>query len=207
LIKNFKEIINKELEKRSGKSAYKELFLSMLSSAEYYLSNHNLAITKNVIKSTKRSRRARGLLKLLTKPIKKDDGIESLLELNTPNEILSGAMFEPIRNIALKYLPAMNPSVKRAIKNIYMNFTNYGKKSYESAESVSSKVKGFVKYSMEKYIKVFQFILAMAQPQWNMPWGSKMDFDTNAQSVTPHESVDIESLKQNSAYFSIKYRA
>jgi len=97
--------------------------------------------------------------------------------------------------------------------NLYANFKNYGSKGYDAAneglneaKANAQKVVGFVKYRMEKYLKVFQFILAMAMPQWNRVPRSPEDLNTNAHTVIQSASVDNENLKYNMEYSSIRFR-
>ena len=197
------------------------LFSSMLSTAELYLSENKLSKAKNSSKKprnrTVKLKRAKDIGKLLTKKEKHVDGIEKLLNSNTLKKNKDVNVAESLKSYAtkiFKYSPEKKKfSVKKAIKNLYANFKNYGSKgygasknSYETDETNTKKVVGFVKYSMEKYMKVFEFILTMAQPQWNKVPGSPEDKDTNAHIVTQNSSVGDDNLKYNLGYSSIRFR-
>src|SRR3989338_5750198 len=192
--------LKEDFEEEANKSLNftKLLFSSMLTSAELYLSN-NIPKIKKAIRRTKST--PVNLLKRIKniQTIAKSGGIEKLQSSKSDSKIL-------------RYNPKINEnSAKKALRHLYAGFLGYNLKGYDANKRDykainKNKVAGFVKYSMEKYLKVFQYVLAMAMPQWNMPWGSKNDYDTLAHTVSPNSSVDDESLKYNFAYSSLRYR-
>jgi len=208
--------LKEDFEEEANKSLNfpKLLFSSMLTSAELYLSN-NLPKIKNTIKKTKSA--PINLLKRIKniQTIAKSGGIEKLLVFPSFQNIMpfnKKLQSSKSDSKILRYNPKINEnSAKKALRHLYAGFLGYNLKGYDANKRDykainKNKVAGFVKYSMEKYLKVFQYVLAMAMPQWNMPWGSKNDYDTLAHTVSPNSSVDDESLKYNFAYSSLRYR-
>ena len=47
-------------------------------------------------------------------------------------------------------------------------------------------IDGKVRLTLSKYIHIAEYIMALVSPQWNMPTGSKFDYDTLAPAVTNH---------------------
>lgn len=190
-------------------NAYNTLFSSMVTSAELYLSNNSkVKRTKN--KDESLLKRTKGnLAKLLKKPV---EGIERLIDSNASQHEVNNekTIIETSKRNAIKDLKYFSEpkkfSVKEALKNLYTSFVNYGKKAHQATETKTKKVIGAVKISMEKFLKLGQYIMAMTTPQWNMPTGSNKDYDTLAQSVTSHISSDEESIKYTSDYSALKHR-
>lgn len=209
LVKNLQGFI-KNFEKRvKGFDVYNALFSSMLTSAEFYLSNNSkVKRTKN--KDGSLLKRTKGnLVKLLKKPV---EGIERLLDSNASlHEINNGrTIIETSKRNAVKDLKYFSEpkkfSVKKALKNLYMSFVGYAKKGYEATESNSKKAMDTVKLTMAKILKLGEYIMAKACPQWNMPWGSKFDYDALAQSVSPQGAVSEELKKYQIGYNYLRYR-
>ncbi len=98
-------------------------------------------------------------------------------------------------------------SSKLYIKGFYKYASYYTKISYSGAGITARKViEGPVRITMEKFIKLWQYLLAALNPQWNMPTLSKFDYDTLAPSVSNHTIIDKENLKYESGYEALKYR-
>jgi hypothetical protein len=177
--------------KFSSKGLYDTLFSVMSTSAELYLSKFS--------KPKKALRRKGPAFKIK----KKNDGIEKLLEQENSDTVKSKLKHESVDS---KYAAKPTPFA-RFIKNLYGAFVNYGNKSYQSAKSNYKKIDGFVKMSMEKFIKVHQYIMALVCPQWNRVTGSPEDKDTLAPTVTQKESIDSENTKYEFGYQFLRYQA
>lgn len=70
----------------------------------------------------------------------------------------------------------------------------------------SKKVDGVVKLTLNKIIKVGEYIMALTNPQWNKVMGSFEDKDTYAPSISQKESVSEENAKYEIGYNFLKYR-
>lgn len=97
--------------------------------------------------------------------------------------------------------------IKSALKNLYTSFTGYAKKAYDSARSKSKKFNGFVKLTLYKVIRVFEYILTLTTPQWNRVMGSPEDLDTHAMNLCQKDSVEGENFEYQADFQFLKYRA
>lgn len=97
-------------------------------------------------------------------------------------------------------------STTEALNQLYATFINYGKKGYETVKTNTKKVMGNVKLTLTKIVKLGEYIMAATTPQWNMPYGSKFDRDTLAQTVSPQDSISEEDAKYQVGYQYLKYR-
>ncbi len=207
LVKNLQGFINKKFEKKDKSfNAYNALFSSMLTSAEFYLSNGFKSKNKasGLLKKTKDN-----IVKLLKKPA---EGIERLLdsnssqqEINNKDTIIETSKRNAIK--ALKYFsePKKFP-VKKALKNLYMSFVGYAKNGYKVIETNTKKVGNTVKLTIHKILKLGEYVMAVTTPQWNMPLMTFKDLDYFSPEMTANSPTDKESAKYNSAYSALKYR-
>jgi len=207
LINNLQVFVNKDFEGglSKGFDPYLELFSSMLSSTELYLSN-NLSNIKNkpgnLLKRTRNN-----IVKLLTKPT---DGIERLLE-NTQSKGMETAQASKKNTMeTLKYSSqAKKVSMSKVLKSLYanfMSFTDYGKKAYESTENSAKKIVGNVKITIFKLIKLGEYVMTRLSPQWNKVLSSPQDMDFFSPEMSQQNSIDPELAKYETGYSFLKYK-
>jgi len=196
-MQNF-QILGKKSEKRWGKGidTYAALFLSMLSSTEFYTTN-------NISKKKKKSS---GLLSITKRSFnkllpKKEEGIERLVSsdnaLNT-NSIISTTTDKNYNSTSSPF--------SQFLKNLYASFANYGKKAYISIGNNSKKIAGEVRITLSKFINLGEYIMCLVVPSCRKARGSPFDFDTHAQEVSAHESISEESEKYVIGYHVLRYR-
>lgn len=183
----------------------------MLSGSELYLSN--LPKTKKIDPRNLLKRTKNNLLKLLTKPT---EGIEKLLSLDIEENIEIKTELNDIQTHIEAKKEAKKPSnitysqnkfsVAEALSKLYASFVSYGKKGYQAVKANTKKVMGNVKLTMAKLIKTAERIMAQASPQWNMPYGSKLDYDCLATAVSPQGSISSEDAKYQIGYQYLKHR-
>ena len=184
------------------------LFSSMLKPTEMYLSKE----IKNKPTKTKAKKLNTQKAKFLDNEIeaamqeannkRQKSIIDKLLAKETTQDSDSiNAIFESSENNKFE-------EVKSAFKNLYHNFIGYAKKTYATMSTKSKKIiEGPVRITAEKFVKVWQYILAAINPQWNMPTLSKFDYDTLSPAVTSHTTINEESFKYNPAYAVLRYRS
>jgi len=102
-------------------------------------------------------------------------------------------------------------AIKSALKDLYGTFVSYGKSVYGhvSASVGYAKrkiIEGPVRMTLAKFVKVFEYILAVLNPQWNMPTLSKKDYDTLAMAVTNHVVINKENFQYESGHSALMYR-
>lgn len=207
------------------------LFSSMLKPTEQYLSREfkNNILAKTKIKSPKSdvSKVISKEVDLFRKKAAKDDSIDHEIEMamadirkpeqeNIIEELLAK---ELVKNSALevtKYETSINETsneIKSAFKNLYQTFVSYAKGAYTKIKSEGKNIaygskkiiEGPVRMTLAKFVKVFEYILAAINPQWNMPTLSKMDYDTLSSAVTNHIVIGEDSVKYNSSYGTLRY--
>ena len=79
-------------------------------------------------------------------------------------------------------------------------------KNYSNMVSVSHKIDGFVKLTLQKILKVAEYVMCLCSPHWNKVEGSPEDMDSRAYAVSQKESVSSENAKYENGYVFIKYR-
>jgi len=106
-----------------------------------------------------------------------------------------------------------NPSkLKTALKNMYNTFLTYAKDVYTktslSVDYTKRKIiEGPVRITLLKLIRVWEYINAAINPQWNMPMLSKFDLDTLAPAITNHIIINEDNFQYESGYGAIRYRS
>jgi hypothetical protein len=180
-------------------SALSLLYSQLLSPmpAGLYLSNAHTPTNKP--KKAKKS-----LLKPIAKP---NDGIEKVLQTSAMKTEPAGIE----KAVEIKTPTYSKPpqaakfSVAKALKNLYTNLVSYGKKSYEAVKANTKKVVDNVKLTVHKIAKLCEYLLAKTTPQWNMPWGSKFDYDCLSSDMSPQASVSEENKKYQIGYNFLQY--
>jgi|TARA_B100001964_G_scaffold243842_2_gene323124 hypothetical protein len=164
------------------------LFSSMLSSTELYLSN------PKAVKGSKKE-------SVLTRT---KGSIENLLISNSKQEAdsktIESELFSGSPDLNKDYISKSTSTFTKSVKSLYASFVNYGKKAYEAIERSSKKVDGFVKLTIQKIIKVGEYIMTLTSGQWNKVTGSPEDLDTNAPTVSQKDSVSAEDAKYAIGY-------
>ena len=102
-------------------------------------------------------------------------------------------------------------AIKSALKDLYGVFVSYAKNAYgrvsTSLDYTKRKIiEGPVRMTLAKFVKVFEYILAVLNPQWNMPTLSKKDYDTLAMAVTNHVVINKENFQYETGYGALRYR-
>jgi len=96
--------------------------------------------------------------------------------------------------------------IKSAFKDVYSVFVGYAKSAYSAINYGKKKIiEGPVRITMAKFIKLFEYILAALNPQWNMPMLSKMDFDTLSPAVANHIIISKDNYQYGSGYSALRY--
>jgi hypothetical protein len=205
------------------------LFSSMLNPTEMYLSKElknkppvRIKNLKAAILSTVNKKIGLPRKKAVNKSL--DSEIETAIEKiknpeheNIIDELLAKEVIEDINFRVTKYeTPVREASneKKSAFKGLYQAFVSYAKGAYTKIKSTGSNlpyaskkiIEGPVRMTMSKFVKVFEYILAALNPQWNMPTGSKMDYDTLATAVINHIVINKENLQYGSGYIAFRYR-
>jgi hypothetical protein len=195
------------------------LFSAMMNPAEVYLSKNDSGRSRSlkILSNPKR----RSSEKLRVKSL--DSEIEKAIDdITKPNEGVRIESF--LTDIDNKNQEVMNKNYfknnnlvqdrQASPKNLYNTIAKYAKGAYEKAESALSEVayatrkvvEGPVRLTMEKFIKVWQYVLAALNPQWNMPTLSKWDYDSLAPSVTNHVTISSDNSQFESGYEALRYR-
>ena len=125
-------------------------------------------------------------------------------------EEFTKAMIEDSNSKVICYETQINgiqTEKKSSVKSLYNNFVSYAKGTYTSIRNSTSKkiIEGPVRMTLSKFIKIFEYIQAAINPQWNMPTLSKMDYDTLSPAVTGHTILDKEDTVHNSAYVALRH--
>ena len=202
------------------------LFSSMLNPAEIYLSKEIKSKTQsksklNSLKDTI-SKTIDNKMGLFRKKAAVEESIDKEIEIaledtrnpaqkNVIDEILTKeentGFLSKIMNYNMQEKKAKD-EVKSALKNLYNIFISYAKSTYTAMHSVSKKIiQGPVKITLLKFIRVFEYILASLNPQWNKVAGSIEDLDTLAPAVSNHISINRDDFQYESGYGALRYRA
>jgi len=122
-------------------------------------------------------------------------------KINKKNKVSYGLNKTYLRNVEL-------PSKK--ISEYDLNFSyKQGvpeEKTYNIIGRNNKKVDGFVKLTLNKVLKVGEYIMALTTPQWNKVTGSPEDLDTHALTMSQKDSVNNENAKYEIGYNFLKYR-
>ena len=194
------------------------LFSSMQNPAEMYLSREiKSKPTTAKIKNLKGTidKKIFGLFRKKTDSKSLDNEIETVMNniKNPEQESIIDKLFAEevpqdaeVRNA--KYATEANASaeIKSAVKSLYSTFVGYAKASYGSIVSGSRRVDGFVKLTLQKILKVAEYVMCLCSPHWNKVEGSPEDMDSRAYAVSQKESVSSENAKYEHGYVFIKYR-
>jgi len=98
-------------------------------------------------------------------------------------------------------------SVERSsFAKLYTAFVSYTKAVYTSISSASKKVDGFVKLTLQKILKVHEYIMCLCSPHWNKVEGSPEDMDSRAHTISQKESVSQENTKYIIGQQFLQYR-
>lgn len=135
---------------------------------------------------------------------------------NIIEELLAKELIKNSAPEVAKYETPINKTsneIKSALKSLYQTFVSYAKGAYTKIKSEGKNIaygsrkiiEGPVRMTLAKFIKVFEYVLAALNPQWNMPTLSKMDFDTLSPAVTNHIVIDEDSIKYDSSYGTLRY--
>ena len=73
--------------------------------------------------------------------------------------------------------------------------------------SGGQKVDGFVKLTLQKILKVHEYIMCLCSPHWNKVEGSPEDLDSRAPIVSQKESIRSGNAKYEMGYGFVQYRA
>lgn len=216
----------------SGDLLYSQLFSSLLTGSELYLSNTSFPRIRNTAKKSKPGllkRTKDNLLNLLTNPT---DGIEKLvttadskknidmehelmeiqenIDLNKEHTIDLNKEFDIDVNeehTELKYSStASNFSPIKALRKFYASFVNYGKKGYAAIKTNTNKVVGNVKITIYKFANTSWFLKASLNPQWNFAPASALDKDAHAPAETSNASISEENAQYEIGYRYLRYR-
>lgn len=189
------------------------LFSSMQNPAEMYLSKE--------IKSKSKTSKIKNLKGTIDKKIsdlfrKKadnkslDNEIETAMNnMKNPEQenIIDKLFAEEVPQVkAGKYDVNAPEEIKSAFKSLYSTFVGYAKAAYGSIISGSRRVDGFVKLTLQKILKVAEYIMCLTTPHWNKVEGSPEDMDSRALTVSQKESVSPENAKYEIGHGFIKYQ-
>lgn len=184
----------------------------MLTGPELYLSDTGFPKKRNantenkalkLLKKTKDN-----IVNLLRKPA---EGIEKLLVTDPKQELMeireNMKINRKIESNELKYSSAPNKfSTEKALRKLYTNIVNYGKKGYTAIKTNAKKVVGNVKMTICKFANISWFLKAALNPQWNFAPGSALDIDASAPTETANASISEENAKYQIGYKYLSYK-
>tara|TARA_Y100000310_G_scaffold47186_1_gene43807 strand:+ start:33996 stop:34577 length:582 start_codon:yes stop_codon:yes gene_type:complete len=96
---------------------------------------------------------------------------------------------------------------KSSFAKLYTAFVSYAKATYDAISSTGKKVDGFVKLTLQKILKVSEYVMCLCSPHWNKVEGSPEDMDSRAYAVSQKESVSSENAKYVIGQEFLRYRA
>ncbi|MCH8067505.1 MAG: hypothetical protein IIC69_02885 [Nanoarchaeota archaeon] len=191
------------------------LFFSMQNPAEIYLSGE--------IKSNSKTAEIKDLKGTLDKKIsglfRRDRSLDNEIEtamnnMNNPEQesIIDKLFAEEVPQDAevrnAKYATEANAfaEIKSSFKSLYSTFVGYAKATYGSIVSRSRKIDGFVKLTLQKILKVAEYVMCLCSPHWNKVEGSPEDMDSRAYAVSQKESISSDNAKYENGYGFIRYQ-
>ena len=189
------------------------LFSSMQNPAEMYLSREIKSKPQTAIKNLKGTidKKISDLFRKKADNKSLDNEIETAMNnmKNPEQENIIDKLFaeEVLQVKAGKYNVNAPEEIKSAFKSLYSTFVGYAKAAYGSIVSGSRRVDGFVKLTLQKILKVAEYIMCLTTPHWNKVEGSPEDMDSRALTVSQKESVSSENATYEIGYGFIRYQA
>jgi len=94
--------------------------------------------------------------------------------------------------VAARYTSQPTNVERLSIAKLYTAFVSYTKVVYSGISSATKKIDGFVKLTLQKVLKVAEYVMCLTTPHWNKVEGSPEDMDSRATTVSQKASPTDE---------------